>query len=216
MAPTSTLHVCADRLGKLTAVLCAATAQWGFANVEIDMVEFVTYIYNSSPASEEMVARAEGVATDIFTPAGFRVRWVSCGSATMGPGCNGPWEPTSLRVRIIRKRYDDYPGEALGYAAAGSKDLVIFYETVQILARSAITLADSHEILGITLAHEIGHLLLGPGHHSATGLMRADWSRADLEDAAKGRLQFSKEQARRMRAEIRRRARVESGLAAIR
>ncbi len=48
-------------------------------------------------------------------------------------------------------------------AAAGSKDLVVFYETVQALARSAITLADLPEILGITLAHEIGHLLLGPG-----------------------------------------------------
>lgn len=87
-------------------------------------------------------------------------------------------------------------------AAAGSKDLVVFYETVQALARSAITLADLPEILGITLAHEIGHLLLGPERHSATGLMRADWSRGDLEDAAKGRLLFSKEHARRMRAEL--------------
>ena len=31
------------------------------------------------------------------------------------------------------------------------------------------------------MAHEIGHLLLPPKAHSQAGLMRADWTKADLQ-----------------------------------
>jgi hypothetical protein len=36
-------------------------------------------------------------------------------------------------------------------------------------------------MLAIAVAHEIGHLLLPPKAHSLSGLMRAEWSRADLQ-----------------------------------
>ncbi len=59
MALTSTPHVCADRLGLLAAVLCAAAARAGFADVESEMAELVTYVYDSSAASEDTIARAD-------------------------------------------------------------------------------------------------------------------------------------------------------------
>ena len=40
---------------------------------------------------------------------------------------------------------------------------------------------DSASVLGFAVAHELGHLLLGTNTHAAAGLMRAVWSRNDLQ-----------------------------------
>ncbi len=45
-------------------------------------------------------------------------------------------------------------------------------------------------ILGHAAAHEIGHLLLGSNSHSPQGLMRARWSRQDLQNAGIGQSSF--------------------------
>jgi hypothetical protein len=34
---------------------------------------------------------------------------------------------------------------------------------------------DAGTLLGLVIAHELGHLLLGSGYHGGTGVMRADW-----------------------------------------
>ena len=34
---------------------------------------------------------------------------------------------------------------------------------------------DAGTLLGLVIAHELGHLLLGSGYHGWTGVMRADW-----------------------------------------
>ena len=48
--------------------------------------------------------------------------------------------------------------------------------------------------LGITAAHEIGHLLIGPAH-SNLGVMRATLGGRDWHDAAQGALLFDREQS---------------------
>jgi hypothetical protein len=52
------------------------------------------------------------------------------------------------------------------------------------------------------MAHEIGHLLLGSNSHSATGIMRAQWSRKDLQRASLEILRFTPAQAERIRADV--------------
>jgi hypothetical protein len=63
-----------------------------------------------------------------------------------------------------------------------------------------------YEVLGPAIAHELGHLLLGPGH-SHTGIMRAQWRREDYERAPRGAFNFPAEQAEQMRAEVKERGR---------
>ncbi len=53
------------------------------------------------------------------------------------------------------------------------------------------------------MAHEIGHLLLGPKRHSRSGIMRARWDQEDLRLAAEARLRFTSQQAELIRAEVR-------------
>src|SRR5262249_55447536 len=76
----------------------------------------------------------------------------------------------------------------------------ILYDRVHHLAVSKrIEVAP---ILGIAMAHEIGHLLLQSREHSSEGIMRRYWSSTDLQSAAQSGLHFTAEQARRMRDEV--------------
>ncbi len=52
-------------------------------------------------------------------------------------------------------------------------------------------------VLGHTAAHEIGHMLLPPGH-SSRGIMRARLRKADWERAAKGTLLFTRQQSEQL------------------
>jgi hypothetical protein len=77
---------------------------------------------------------------------------------------------------------------------------VILYDRVQNLAGFKRT--DIAPILGIAMAHEIGHLLLRSREHSSAGIMRRSWPSADLQSAAQARLRFTAEQSQRMRDEV--------------
>jgi hypothetical protein len=58
------------------------------------------------------------------------------------------------------------------------------------------------ELLGLAMAHEIGHLLLHSNEHSRRGIMKAVWQRPDLEDGYWDEFRFTKDQAKRLRASI--------------
>ncbi len=59
------------------------------------------------------------------------------------------------------------------------------------------------EILGHAMAHEIGHLF--NLRHSPQGIMHGDWDERDLANMGKGMLNFNREQAAQIRAEMTRR-----------
>jgi hypothetical protein len=85
---------------------------------------------------------------------------------------------------------------AMGVAVTSSRTrgrlAYIFYNRVEHVA--AGTEVDVAQVLGHAMAHEIGHLLL-PAGHSATGLMRGDWSKDNLREAVRERLLFTADQA---------------------
>jgi len=58
------------------------------------------------------------------------------------------------------------------------------------------------EVLGHVIAHELGHILLGPGAHSRSGIMRAS---LDLEWLRIGGLWFTASEARAIREKLARR-----------
>jgi hypothetical protein len=74
----------------------------------------------------------------------------------------------------------------------------VFYTHIQYVAEQRHLQPDV--LFGYVLAHEIGHLLLGPHAHSASGLMRAHWDRDDMAyGVAQGSFTFSADEADRIR-----------------
>jgi hypothetical protein len=66
-------------------------------------------------------------------------------------------------------------------------------------------------MLGCAIAHEVGHLLLGPSSHSAGGIMRGEWGPKELQLALMGKLLFASQQSKLIRAEARRRMSLQTG-----
>jgi hypothetical protein len=61
-------------------------------------------------------------------------------------------------------------------------------------------------VLGITMAHEIGHLLISQGH-SAEGIMRAKLTEKDWQLACRGQLRFHPKEEEIIRKGMRARSR---------
>ena len=60
---------------------------------------------------------------------------------------------------------------------------------------------DAAAMLGASIAHEAGHLLLGKGH-ARRGVMSRHLGRAEIEGAARGELRFTGEEAERLRRRL--------------
>jgi hypothetical protein len=81
--------------------------------------------------------------------------------------------------------------------------MTVSWGQAENLARSG--LGPITEILGVTIAHEFGHLLLGNAH-SVSGIMRRRFGRGDWELAQHGGLVFHPSEAAALRKEVRTRS----------
>jgi len=84
------------------------------------------------------------------------------------------------------------------WTTAGTPVVYVFYRRVQAISAkytSAVSL-----VLACTLAHELGHVLMPDQAHSSQGLMRATWSREELQRADQGQLQFTPDDVARIRS----------------
>jgi hypothetical protein len=57
-------------------------------------------------------------------------------------------------------------------------------------------------LLGDAITHELGHLLLGSGSHSPTGIMCGQWDRNYLRLALMGRQLFTPQQSALLRVNV--------------
>ena len=104
------------------------------------------------------------------------------------------------------------PASWFGYAASASgkgefgTHSSVFYDRVQEeKARIPGIAISTGQLLGHIMAHEVGHLLLGRGSHSQSGLMHIPWQKKELLQVARGELIFTRKQAGRMQAQWRER-----------
>lgn len=176
-------------------------------------------IYNYVHLPPRPLVTAEHAAESILAAAGLEARWVDCplteAEAARYPLCGQPMPPVSLVFYIVPDTMAGglpSPPNALGLALSCSYETpaccaYIFYDRIQNWLRQGGTVS-SYEILGRTIAHEVGHLLLGPDSHSLTGIMRAAWNEEDLEfttGASLSSTRFTYYQAKELRTELTRR-----------
>jgi hypothetical protein len=175
-------------VGTLLVVFLQAGAAKAADPGDLDVATIVVRTY-TPPELEGQIRTARRIATGILERARIQIEWLECGLPRMGRAssgaCSQPLQSHELVVRILStgtmaSRQD---GDTLGFAfvdldAGGGSLATVFADRVRLMAERAGVAAA--ELLGKTMAHEIGHLLLGTNEHAAQGLMRACWSSADL------------------------------------
>jgi len=147
-------------------------------------------VYNYAHIATALLLRSEGEAAAIFRQAGVETIWVDCPLSEPEldrfPVCQGPMGRADFALRIRSftmtpqaATHDDALGSALTCLPEGiGCSAEVFYERVAHWASGGDISA--YQLLGHAMAHEIGHLLLGPNSHSRDGIMRAQWNPGDL------------------------------------
>ena len=146
--------------------------------------------------------RAKQVTETILRTLRLEIRWVDCLADTVPQRCISTVGPNDLSIRIYRRPTEGrrHLGQEIAGVAfpspvnGGSGMIQVFVDRLEEISKESSIPAPLELLLGITIAHEIGHLLL-PGHqHSLSGIMQGRLGARNLQLAAKGRMSFTAEQ----------------------
>jgi len=169
-------------------------------------------VYNYAGVPSEPLAQAEREAGRIYDRAGIQTEWLDCPltphEAAGYPACRLPASPTQLALRVIPRSLARRLGLSQGaFGSALSPKDGSYGMIAQVCAQCVEELAHTHAaefavILGVVMAHELGHLLLGVDSHAPTGLMSGFWYKKELDRIAGGRLLFASREGDRMRRQI--------------
>lgn len=164
------------------------------------------WVHDTAQVPDAVLTRAQAEVTGIYRQAGVEIMWRASSSSSVDTDAD-----RESRLTIAILSYDqakrlspelirDAVGVALSSATSRSHVAYVFYHRVENLTGgNGFNLAP---VLAIAMAHEVGHLLLPYSSHSMTGLMRAKWTKADLQLAQRGLLFFTAEQAKLIRSRM--------------
>jgi hypothetical protein len=168
-------------------------------------------VYNYTTSEPNLLLRAHRQATEVLQKAGIHPRWEQCrtsdAESNKDSSCTQPVGPHLIQLRIhsreMAKRATKRSVE-FGYAVPLTDSFgVIAGVYLDRTAELANSLGlDVHVVLGHTMAHEIGHLLLGSNSHARTGIMKPTWGDREIHLAKTGVLRFTEAQAERMQAQV--------------
>jgi hypothetical protein len=169
--------------------------------------------YNMYRVSSEHLRVAQDAAAAILKEVKIDIRWLDCSDVNLEPigefaPCGQPPGANEVLLRIQAKgSVSGTRNESMGFSIVSRRpeDFTPFFATVladvvAVVARRAGV--DAGRLLGYAFAHEIGHLLLNSPRHSNGGLMRAFWSRAELQLGRTADWVFQIEEAETIRQAI--------------
>jgi len=150
--------------------------------------------YNNFGVPAPDLAAAREHAQAVLQQAGVNITWADCWVGARQPAsaparCQEPIGG-DIVMRLQRtSEADKSRFVSMGFSlvrTAGAAPFLatVYVDRVESVARVAGI--DASQVLGLAMAHEIGHVLLDNNTHAPSGLMRADWSRSELrrKDAA--------------------------------
>ena len=178
--------------------LCAeCLASDGLAAETIEPLTLKVLIMDEVGVPAETLRHAREEVSRIFDALQIGLVWVE---DTMPHG-------RFLVVKIVSKApsQKSQNPNMLGVAAGSEEGLPthawLFYN--RILNQHRALRLDAALLLGHVMAHEMGHLLLPYGAHTAAGLMKGGWDTAQARLATTGGLRFDAEQGSVIRARLR-------------
>ena len=164
--------------------------------------------YNNFGVPAADLAAARQHAEAVLQPAGVTVVWEDCWvggpkPASVSGRCEQP-VGGDIVLRLQKTRETDRSRfVSMGFSLVGTSGTspflaTVFVDRVASVARGAGV--DSRRVLGLAIAHEVGHVLLDSNTHAATGLMRADWSRNELRRTDPAAWRFLDSEAAQVRS----------------
>jgi hypothetical protein len=189
-------------------VVLGSAARAGARSKTESELHLTVRVYDCAHVGADDLHQAEERAHRIFRQAKIRVTWV------LVPLVNEvhehqdseEWNPADLHLRLWPRDgvgSNTFGEDTLGFRLSTEKSTaVIIADEVQ--KRAAVQFTNPGELLGLVMAHEIGHLLLLSKAHSAEGIMQAQLA-TNLRDRRRTLLVFTRQQAVAMQDEVRRR-----------
>ena len=162
-------------------------------------------IYNYAKIGPSELHEAESQASALFAMAGVRIAWLQCLHKAVSFRSLSDDPAPDFSVRILHAAANkqsrrasgvDVMGESIiplgtkGPVAGGIAN--VYYERVKEVASSSGPFTSA--VLGEAIAHELGHLMLGP-QHSRRGIMKILWTSQDQELISHCELRFLPRQA---------------------
>jgi hypothetical protein len=164
-------------------------------------IKLTLVIYDHAHLSDGKLADVESITSEIFRRAGVQVFWVE-GFAYAAQRRDvlipAPEDPAALVVKLQPE------SEAVRYGVRSACGGIGFASGVIIFVRKFDPKSSVSDVtrIGYVIAHEIGHVLLGPNAHSIAGIMRGTLLQQDWENAEQGTLGFTGNQNQQIRTWI--------------
>jgi len=175
----------------------------------MERLSFRVRVYNNEGVPEGSLTAAQKTADAVLEKAGLQAIWQDC---TVGnpsrdsSGCDMHPTYVDLVLYLVARLEAHAPyvnRSALGYSIIpddgepATTAYVCFHRV-----RSLRSMFSMEELLGLSIAHEIVHLLLGTNLHSHSGLMKARWPKKDLEAKHWEEFALTSDEARRLHAAV--------------
>jgi hypothetical protein len=182
--------------GVLLGLIAAAPAASGDREGGPSCGGVTVRVWNTLPAEAEAVRAAKAVVERIFWRSGIDIRWIDC--ALDDPTCPSPTGPTEVSLRIYRRpeatrRANYSTGGAALTGEGGARIVHLHYERLEELSGHGVVPLEL--AVGLTAAHEIGHLLLARGH-SLAGIMRPTFEAPEWHLARQRWLLFTSQESK--------------------
>ena len=179
-------------------------------------------IYDFAAVEPAVLAHAKRETARVFHGIEVETAWLDCPTSkeqlSENRSCAAPMRAADLVIKILPKKMAkafQQPRGIYGFAVPGANG--DFGHTIYLFHQRVLDLAfygsigtgyeDNQAImLGNMMAHEVGHLLLGPKSHSKKGIMKFPWGRRELQRAARAGLRFQPSEVERVRSELTRRS----------
>jgi len=165
-------------------------------------------LYDYAGISETILTKAEREASRIYSHSGVQVLWMQCAEssqqATRFKGCEPDGDVPGIYLSILNEEMEGRMRTSAGLSKANAVPGFAVAGHAYVFLQRLLEICSNGRypqdlILGVLMAHEVGHVLLGDNSHSPQGIMNAKLSPADLRLAQDRLLFFDARQATRIK-----------------